>query len=317
MNKRAAVVVVTVVATLVAGSVPALAGKNNRTKSNRTTVVAPANDSFAAGTQITEMPFGSVVDFTSASIEAGEPQPTCSEAKATVWYSVTSASEQDLVAKSAAEFDNAIAIYSGPALAELTEVTCAAEGDSTEVAFPASPGAVYFVQVAAPKKHRGSLGFSLEVDPWKTETLKEEEFLINTPEIDQAAIVVDGKARETNRKIYDLTVTANETTIGPYGVTTPVELPAIHQELAKVPGQEVELHLTSSYRYDKAQKDCRLYDGEDCIVGLPVTGDAGWYTENGSEAELIVTLRIVANGELLAERTVAAPFAGQVGGLLP
>ncbi len=318
MNKRTAVVVGTVVATVLAGSLPAVAGRSRaKSKQKSTTIVAPANDSFAAGTQITEMPFGSVIDFTSASIEAGEPQPTCSEAKATVWYSVTSASEQDLVAKAAAEFPNAIAIYSGAGLSELSEVTCAAEGHSTEVAFPASSGAVYFVQVAAPRKHRGTLGFSLEADPWQTETLREAEFLINTPEIDRAAIVIDGKARENNRNVYDLTVTTNETTIGPYGVTTPVELPSIHQELAKVRGQEIVLQLTSSYRYDKTQKDCRLYDGEDCIVGLPITGDAGWYTENGSEAELIVTLRIVVNGKVRAERTVAAPFAGQIGGTLP
>ena len=117
MNKKVAVVVVTVVATLVAGSLPAVAGGGKaKSKQSNASTGAPANDSFGAGTQVTEMPFGSEIDFTAASTEAGEPQPSCSAAKATIWYSITSASEQDLVAKAAAEFPSTIAVYSGASL---------------------------------------------------------------------------------------------------------------------------------------------------------------------------------------------------------
>lgn len=317
MNKKTALVVGTVVAALVLGTVPAFAGGKSKERRKGRSVSAPANDSFASHAQITEVPFNSTVDFTGATLEADEPQPSCLAAEATVWYSVTSAREQKFVAKAVAEFDSAVAVYSGASLTELSEVSCAAGGSEEELMFPASPGTLYFLQVAAPKKHRGMLDFGLEVDTWESEVLSENRIPVSIPAIDQAEIVIEGKPRASDPKIYDLSVKANETTVGPYGITTPVALPAIRQELAKIPAQEVVLEITSSYRYDKSHSDCRLYDGDDCMVGLPVTGDLSWYTANGAEAELVVSLKITSNGKVLAERTVAVPFAGQVGGLLP
>lgn len=317
MNSKTAFVVGTVVATLVVGTVPAFAGGKAKDKRKSPSVAAPANDSFGSHTQITEVPFTSTVDFTGATLEANEPQPSCFAAEATVWYSVTSGQEEKLVAKTAADFDNAVAVYSGAGLTELSEVSCSAAGSENEFMFPAAPGSLYFFQVAAPVEHRGMLDFGLEVDTWETEVLSENKIPVSVPAIDQAEIVIEGKARPSDRKVYDLTVKANETTVGPYGITTPVALPAIRQELAKIPAREVVLEITSSYRYDESQSDCRLYDGDECMVGLPVTGDLSWYTGDGAEAELVVSLRITSNGEVLAERTVAVPFAGQIGGLLP
>ena len=320
MNKKTALVVGTVLAaTLALGNIPASAGENEKGKGKGKSpaVAAPANDSFGGNSQITEVPFSSSVDLSGASLEADEPQPSCFAAEATVWYSVTSGSEQRFVTKAAAEFDNSVAVYSGAGLTELSEVACAAEGVETELMFPASPGTLYFLQVSAMAKDAGVLSFDLEVDKWESEMLTKNEIPVSIPAIDQAKIVIDGKARASDPKIYDLTVKANETTVGPYGITTPLPLPKIHQELVNLPAQEVMLEISSSYRYDKSQTDCRLYDGDDCMVGLPVSADPSWYTADGSEAELIVSIRVTSNGRVLAERTVAVPFAGQLGGLLP
>jgi hypothetical protein len=320
MNKKLALVVGTVVVSLVAGALPATAGGKGRTKerNKNASVPAPVNDSFATGTEIVELPFETATDMTAASVEVDEPQPSCSAAKATVWYKVAIASEQNLVAQAASQFPNAIAVYSGESLTTLSEVACAAEG-STDLMWPASAGAIYFVQVAAPRGHKGVVNFGIEVDTWKSKLLYEDQHVVNVPAIDRAAVVIEGKPRASDPNIYDVTVTAADTTVGPFGVETdPVVLPAIRQELVKVPGQQIDVKLSSSYRYDSAQRKCLLYQGEDCASSLPVGSDTSWYTgDSGKQAELVVTVRIVANGTLLAERTVSVPFAGQAGGLLP
>lgn len=320
MNKKYALVVGTVVTTLIVGALPAVAGNKAKNRKNDTpTIAAPANDSFAAGTQVAQVPFESTVDFTASTLEVGEPQPSCSSAKGTAWYRVASDTEQKLVAQSAAQFPSAIAVYTGNDLSALSEVTCVADGVSNEVMFPAAPGAVYFIQVSAGKSRRGVLDFGMGVDTWESKTLREDTYSVTVPDVDTPNIVIDGRAREKNPMVYDLTVTADGQGVGPVGiVTNPVKLPAIHQELSKVSGQEIDIKLSSTYRYDSAQRDCRVYQGDDCTAGLPVTSDANWYTDgNGSEAQVVVSIRIESDGELLAERTVAVPFAGQVAGLLP
>jgi len=319
MNKKSALVVGIVVATLIAGALPADAGNKTRNRNKGTAVAAPANDSFAAGTQVAEMPFEASVNFTAASLDANEPQPSCSSAKSTVWYSVASDREQKLVVRAASQFPNAVAVYSGADLTHLSEVTCVAEGASNEVMFPAASDALYFVQVSAGKVHKGSLEFGMNVDTWETKTLLQDNYSVTVPDVDAPKVVIDGRPRANNPKIYDLTVTAADQTVGPFGlVTDPVKLPAIHQELSKVSGQKIDISLSSTYRYDSAQSDCRLYQGEDCSVGLPVTGDSDWYTDgSGAEAQIVVSIRIESDGKLLAEKTVAVPFAGQFGGLLP
>lgn len=319
MNARAALAVGTAVVTLIAGALPAVAGSRKEESRKSTTAAPPMNDGFAAGTEVAEMPFANTVDMSRASLELSEPQPSCSTAMATVWYRFTAQDDLNMVATSSAVFPTGITVYTGSDLGALSEVTCAGASPESHAAFPASAGSVYFLQIAAGKRHKGFSDFSLKVDPWNNRELASQEFVVPVPMIDQAAVVIDGKPREMNPKIYDLTITAGENTVGPYGIETdPVVLPAIHQELVKVPGQNVTVTLTSTYRYDSAQRKCVLYQGEECVKALPLSGSPSWYTGGeGAQAELVVTLRITHNDQLLAQRTVTAPFAGQIGGLLP
>lgn len=320
MNKKSALVVATVVATLIAGALPADAGnKTKNRKKGAPVVAAPANDSFAAGTQVTQTPFEATIDFTSSSLEANEPQPSCSAAEGTVWYSIASETEQELVAHAASRFPNAIAIYTGSDLTQLSEVTCVADGTANKVMFPAASGALYFVQVSGGTDRQGTLKFGMSVDTWETKTLRQDNYSVTIPNVDTPNIVIDGKPREKNPMIYDVSITADGQGVSALGiVTNPLVLPAIHQELDDVAGKTVDVSFSTTYRYDSAQKDCRVYQGDDCVVGLPVTGDPQWYTDgSGSQAEIVVSLRITSDGVLFAERTVAIPFAGQVAAFLP
>ena len=319
MKARTALVVGTAVATLLAGAVPAIAQDRKRPAKKTSTVIAPPNDAFAMGTEVAEIPFESVVDLRGASVEKNEPMPTCSEAAATVWYRFTPAADMDIVGSVRSEAPAAIAIHSGADLATLSEVACAPAAPEAHIALPSSAGTTYFVQVSVPKRRRTPVEFSLKVDNWKQTDLLEREFEVVVPAIDQAAVVIDGRPRTDKRGIYDVTIKAGDQIVGPFGIeTNPVELPAIHQELVKVPGQTVNVTLTSWYRYDSAQGRCVLYQGEECVQMVPVSGDTSWYTGGeGSEAELVVSLKVTKNNEVLAERVVAAPFAGQVAGLLP
>ena len=317
MKARNALVVGTAIATLLAGAVPAVAGGR---KAKRTTAaVAPANDSFTMGTEVVEMPFEQVVDLRAASIEKNEPLPSCSDAAATVWYRFTAVEDMNIVGTVTSSFPAGIAIHSGSDLTTLSEVACATAAPEAHLAMPASAGTTYFVQVSVPKRRRAPVNFSLKVDTWRHAEVTSQELVVPVPAIDQATVVIDGQPRKDKPGIYDLTIKAADVTVGPYGIeTNPVVLPPIHQELVKVSGQTVKVNLSSSYRYDSAQGRCVLYQGEECLHDLPVSGETNWYTSGeGSQAELVVTLKITKNDHLLAERTVTVPFAGQVAGLLP
>ena len=319
MKARTALVVGTAVATLLAGAVPALAEDRKRPAKKTATVIAPANDAFAMGTEVAELPFETTIDLRGASVEKSEPLPSCSEAVATVWYRFTPAQDMDVVGTAASAAPVGVAIHSGTDLSTLSEVACAPAAPDAHIALPATAGTTYFVQVSAPKPRKAPVEFSLKVDNWKQVDLLERELEVVVPAIDQAAVVIDGKPREGKRGIYDLTIQAGSQTVGPFGIeTNPAELPAIHQELVKVEGQTVDVTLTSWYRYDSAQGRCVLYQGEECLQMVPVSSDASWYTGGeGSEAELVVSLKVTKNNNVLAERVVAAPFAGQLAGLLP
>lgn len=319
MKARTALVVGTAVATLLAGAVPALAEDRKRPGRKTSAPVAPANDAFEMGTEVSEMPFETVVDLRRATVEESEPMPSCSETVATVWYRFTAVDDTNIVGAVRSDSPVGIAVHSGADLATLMEVACAPAATEAHIAMPASSGTTYFVQVSVPQRRKTPVEFSLKVDNWKQAEVVDHEFEVPVPAVDQAAVVIDGKPRADQPHVYDLTIKAADQTVGPYGIeTSPVVLPPIHQELVRVKGQTVNVTLTSWYRYDSAQGRCVLYQGEECLQTLPVSSEASWYTQGeGSKAELVVSLKITKNDEVLAERTVAVPYAGQVAGLLP
>jgi PKD repeat protein len=107
----------------------------------------PANDHFVAAQDISMLPFSSTtVDATGATIETGEPTPSCvgSLQSGTVWYSF-SPTETGSISASAAYY-NTMAVYTGGGLGSLTQLDCRNFGQL--VTFRAEAGTTYYFQLA-------------------------------------------------------------------------------------------------------------------------------------------------------------------------
>jgi len=82
-------------------------------------------------------------DTAPATLESGEPQPSCGPIGSTVWYHAVALSDGIVTADTfGGNFDTALAVYSGDDLGALVEVGCNDDsvGLSSEVVFAASAG---------------------------------------------------------------------------------------------------------------------------------------------------------------------------------
>jgi PKD repeat protein len=127
----------------------------------------PPNDDFADATSITSLPSSNVVDIISASIEAGEPIPSCAGPRSkTVWYAFTATGTGSIsaIVVNTSGFPTAMAAYTGASLASLTEVGCRASFGG-RLTFRAERGTTYYFQVDDLFGQGGPLEFRLEVAP--------------------------------------------------------------------------------------------------------------------------------------------------------
>jgi hypothetical protein len=107
----------------------------------------PANDNFGDAEQISGLPFASSsVDATAATVETGEPTPSCvgSLQTGTAWYRFTASESGSLSASGA--YYNTVAVYTGGTLAGLTQVGCQNFGQL--LTFHATAGQTYYFQLA-------------------------------------------------------------------------------------------------------------------------------------------------------------------------
>ena len=128
-------------------------------------VLPPGNDNFANASQVTGLPFGSYVDATAATLEAGEPVPSCAQwygPSGTIWYAFTPSTTQSLTAYASGSnpFE---AAYTGASLGDLQQVACREWGGS--MTFRAEAGVTYYFQVGNLYNQTGGLNFSLDVTP--------------------------------------------------------------------------------------------------------------------------------------------------------
>lgn len=129
---------------------------------------APANDNFAAATEIPQLPFSETVDASEASLEPGET--SCGGGGASVWYRFTP--DRDMAIKAQANDDITfrsvlLAVYTGTSLDALTLVACGTHSPLGYFApqlvdFDATGGTTYYLSAAG---YTGVLGtFTLDVE---------------------------------------------------------------------------------------------------------------------------------------------------------
>lgn len=128
--------------------------------------VPPDNDNFANATVIGDLPFSSATDISSATLETGEPTPSCVGANdfhQTVWYAFTATANGSLSASAFGPFPTALSVYTGGSLGSLAEVSC--HGFGGLATFPATAGTTYYFQTGSLFGGMGPLQFFLDVTP--------------------------------------------------------------------------------------------------------------------------------------------------------
>ncbi len=137
----------------------------------------PSNDNFASATQIAALPFSDTVDTTAATLEPGEPAPSCSSAPAgSVWYAFTPATSESVTA-SGDLLSNVVAAYTGTSVSNLTPAGCSTSGFPGLLTIHVNAGTTYYFQVGGLFGQRGPLTFRLEVTP-----PPDAEFSLNPPD---------------------------------------------------------------------------------------------------------------------------------------
>jgi PKD domain len=113
-------------------------------------VPSPPNDNFADATSFSAVPFSDDLDLSGATVESGEPSPSCSgfPPQGTAWYAFTPLASGTytggLSAPGGFGFIPEFGIFAGTALSDLTEVACF---HSDPIALSADAGTTYFIQV--------------------------------------------------------------------------------------------------------------------------------------------------------------------------
>jgi hypothetical protein len=127
-------------------------------------VPRPANDDFGNAASIGSLPYDAPVDTTAATLEAGEPSPSCDGTLAgSVWHAYTPAASGSVSASINAFFTTEMAAYTGSSVSGLTQVGCRAFGGLMTIHVDA--GTTYHFQVGGLFGSRGSLSFHLDATP--------------------------------------------------------------------------------------------------------------------------------------------------------
>jgi hypothetical protein len=128
-------------------------------------IPAPANDDFADAAPVQSLPFEDTQNGIAASVEAGEPRPTCtSNAQGSWWYAFTPSSTNSYSLSLSTSW-SALAVFTGSGFGELTQVACRSDF-APRTAFRATAGTTYYIQVTeqTPGQY-GLVRFSLDVAP--------------------------------------------------------------------------------------------------------------------------------------------------------
>jgi PKD repeat protein len=107
----------------------------------------PGNDNFANATPVGALPHSDWQDLSLATVEPGEPVPSCFTPTATEWYSFTPQTTQWITAH-VGESGAGFAVYTGDSLANLAQAGCSPDPNQLLV-FRVQAGTTYYFQVGA------------------------------------------------------------------------------------------------------------------------------------------------------------------------
>lgn len=114
-----------------------------------TFVPPPANDDFASATTIASLPFTDSTGMFGATLQPGEPIPTCwfGPRYGSVWYRFTPSMTASVTASVSALYFSDVSIYTGSSFDTLTTVACQANTPTATI--KAVAGVTYYIEVSA------------------------------------------------------------------------------------------------------------------------------------------------------------------------
>jgi hypothetical protein len=127
-------------------------------------VPPPANDSFAAAQPVNAIPYHTTIDTTGATVENGEPVPTCAGSSGSAWYAFTSPAAGSYTLSSTG-YQTTMTAYTGNSLASLQQVACQ---NGTPLTFHADAGTTVYLRVsggAFPGGSPGPIQLTLDATP--------------------------------------------------------------------------------------------------------------------------------------------------------
>lgn len=298
------------IAVLVLGSIAGIAQARETRR--------PSNDDMATAAPIPALPFSQTVSLRGATLEPGEIQSSCKPVQGSIWFGFSVPETTNMVAELSASFGSAFAVFE-ETTDGLAETACALANTTSDSEFKALPDRVYLVQVGATGRKQGVADLGLRASEWVDTTLWEFTYRREAEEQKVPILSVKGKPRAENPNMYDVEVGISEQRPTKAGIMTfGLVTKEVQAELLRIPASTTDLRVTISSRYDSSQYTCAADNGEDtCYAGSPIS-DLEWLTSgDGSRAELVITLRAERNGDVLQERTLTVPYAGQPMGLVP
>jgi PKD repeat protein len=127
----------------------------------------PSNDDFAAARVVTGVPYSDTSEVTGATLEAGEPVPSCRETAApsgTVWYAFTPAQTGTVKVARTAGFESILAVYTGSSLATLAETACQFS-QYQPLSLAVTAGQTYYLQIGVFFDQTGTLQLDITPPP--------------------------------------------------------------------------------------------------------------------------------------------------------
>lgn len=299
-----------ITALLVVGSITGIA----QARSAR----SPSNDDMASATPISGLPFSETVSLKGATLETDEVQPSCNKIRGSVWFAFSVIDPANLVAELSSTFGSTAAVFEQTPEG-LVETACLVANSPQTPEFKVSPDRTYLVQVGSTGRKEGLVDLGLRLSEWVDRTIWEYTFHRKSDEQHIPLLSVKGSPRANNPNMYDVTIGISEqqpitTGILTFGLVTQ----SVEAQLARIPASTTDVRILISSRHDSSQYTCAADNGGgNCYAGSPVR-DLDWLTGgDGSRAELVMTLQAVHNGQVLQERTLTLPYAGQPMALLP